>query len=873
MHKAIPDFFKKFFFSFPIILLVVFNISAQNKNNAFQNTTLTRDERVNDLLSRLTPAEKVGLMMNKSVAIDRLGIPKYDWWNEALHGVARAGIATVFPQAVAMAATFNADDHFNTYTIISDEARAKYHKSISEGKHEIYYGLTFWTPNINIFRDPRWGRGMETYGEDPFLTTRFGVNAVKGLQGNDPEFFKTHACAKHFAVHSGPEWNRHSYNAKASDKDLWETYLPAFEALVKDANVQEVMCAYNRFENAPCCGSGKLLVDILRNKWKYKGMVVSDCWAIDDFYKKGHHETHADTLSASVDAVLNGTDLECGRSYKSLVAGVENKMVDEKMIDIAVRRILKARFDLGMFDSDEKVKWAQIPYSVVDSKKHKAQALKVAQESMTLLKNKNNILPLSKSIKRVAVIGSNANDSVMLWANYNGFPSATTTILKGIEQKLPNAEIIYDKGCDLVDNTVRTNLMNNFSSKGKTGMSAEFFNNTTMSDKPVCKLAGVDQILYSTTGGTQFAANVNLENFSARFEGNFVAPYNGKVYFAIKADDSYKLIINGETVLEALEYKDAVRTRVYALETKKGEISNVKIEYVQGTLSANLQFDVYAQRPVEFETLRKKLENVDVIIYAGGLSAKLEGEEMPVSAKGFRGGDREWIELPEVQQQLLSVLRATGKPVVFVLCTGSAIALQNVDKNYDALLNAWYGGQAGGTAVADVLFGDYNPAGRLPVTFYKSTAQLPGFEDYSMQNRTYRFMTEKPLYPFGFGLSYTSFSYSKPIISSTKIACGGSVKLQVNLKNMGKKDGDEVIQVYVRKLNGQMEPTKSLVAFKRIATKAGKTQSIEFKLGPESFRSFNPAKSEMEMQPGKYEIFVGGSSDNDQLKKCNIEIK
>jgi len=872
MLKTIPDLKLKTGIIF-LVLISLSNVLAQKTIYPFQNTSLPRTERVNDLLSRLTPAEKVGLMMNKSVAIERLGIPKYDWWNEALHGVARAGTATVFPQAVAMAATFNADEHLNTFSIISDEARAKYHKAIAEGKHEIYYGLTFWTPNINIFRDPRWGRGMETYGEDPFLTARFGVNAVKGLQGDDPEFFKTHACAKHFAVHSGPEWNRHSYNAKASNKDLWETYLPAFEALVKEANVQEVMCAYNRFEDAPCCGSGKLLVDILRNKWNYKGMVVSDCWAIDDFYKKGHHETHPDTLSASVDAVLNGTDLECGRSYKSLVAGVENKLVDEKMIDIAVRRILKARFDLGMFDPDDKVKWAQIPYRVVDSEKHKTQALKVARESMTLLKNNNNILPLSKNLKKIAVIGANANDSVMLWANYNGFPSSTTTILKGIQQKLPNTEIIYDKGCDLVDNTVRTNLMNNFSSKGKMGMSAEFFNNTKMTDKPVCELAGIEQILYSTTGGTQFAANVNLENFSARFEGDFIAPYTGKVYFSIKADDCYKLIINGKTILEASEYKDAINRRVFIYETTKDEKLHVQIDYVQRTLSASLQFDVYAQRPVEFETLRKKLENVDVIIYAGGLSAKLEGEEMPVSAKGFRGGDREWIELPEVQQDLLKVLRATGKPIIFVLCTGSAIALEGVEKNYDALLNAWYGGQAGGTAVADVLFGDYNPAGRLPVTFYKSTAQLPDFEDYSMQNRTYRFMTEKPLYPFGFGLSYTSFSYTKPKVSSTKLVCGESVKLKVKLKNAGKKEGDEVVQVYVRKLNGHKEPSKSLVAFKRIATKAGKTQSIEFQLGPESFRSFNSAKSEMEMQPGQYEILVGGSSDNDQLKKCSIEIK
>jgi len=855
------------------VLALFCHATAQEKVLPYLNPSLSREKRVEDLLNRLTPEEKIGLMMNQSKEVSRLNIPKYDWWNEALHGVARSGTATVFPQAIAMAATFNDDMQLTTFSMISDEARAKYHKAISTGKREIYYGLTFWTPNINIFRDPRWGRGMETYGEDPYLTTRLGLSTVKGLQGDDPEFLKTHACAKHYAVHSGPEWNRHSYNAKVSDKDLWETYLPAFEALVKKGNVQEVMCAYNRFEDAPCCGSGRLLTDILRNKWGYKGMVVSDCWAIDDFFKPGHHATHKDSVSASVAAVLNGTDLECGRSYESLIKGVKSGLINLKDIDVAVRRILKARFDLGMFDADENVKWAGIPYSVVDCDSHKRQALKVARESMTLLKNNNHTLPLSKKIKTIAVIGANADDSVMLWANYNGFPSSTTTILEGIRRKVPNARIIYDKGCDLVEKTVRTNLMNNFASNGKQGMDAVYFNNTKWEGSPVCRTEGIENINFTTSGGTQFAANVNLVNFTARYTGLFTAPFTGKISFSIKADDGYRLTFNGKKVLEAPNYSTASKKQIYSLEMKKGEKLEVTLEYLQLLLNGDICFEVYSERPVEFNSLKEKLKEADVIVYAGGLSARLEGEEMPVSAEGFRGGDREKIELPAVQQELLRELRSTGKPVVFVLCTGSAIALEADEPNYDALLNAWYGGQAGGSAVADVLFGDYNPAGRLPVTFYKSTSQLPDFEDYNMKNRTYRYMTGKPLYPFGFGLSYSGFIYSKAILSKSEIKKGDGVQLSVGLQNSGKYDGDEVVQVYVRALNRPNQPVKSLRAFRRINTLAGKSQKVVFNLNADSFKSYNEKNGKMEVVPGSYEILVGGSSVDSQLLKTKLIIR
>ena len=720
---------------FTLLTLIYANGQTQSSQPLFRDTNLSTDQRVEDLVGRLTLEEKVTQMMDRSPAIDRLGIPAYNWWNEALHGVARTGLATVFPQAIALAATFDETAMFETFTVISDEARAKYHNYQKDKKFDRYKGLTFWTPNINIFRDPRWGRGMETYGEDPFLTAKMGVAAVKGLQGNDPKYFKSFACAKHFAVHSGPESSRHSFNAVVSDRDLWQTYLPAFEALVKEGNVQQVMCAYNSFEGKPCCGSDRLLVDILRNKWGYKGIVVSDCGAIDDFYKidtrTPRHDTHPDAQTASADAVQTGTDVECGSSYKSLVDAVHKGLIKESELDVSLRRLFRGRFELGMFDPDEMVRWSKIPYSTVDCQEHKDQALKMARESMVLLKNKNNTLPLSKKIKTIAVVGPNANDSTMLWANYNGFPSKTITILQGIKNKLPNARIIFEKGCN------HTGEMN---------------------------------------------------------------------------PDSLKLTVS-------------------------------------------------------------KVKDADIILFAGGISPKLEGEEMRVAIEGFKGGDRTNIEIPAIQKVMIKALKATGKPVIYVLCTGSAIALNWEDANVDAILNAWYGGEAAGTAVADILFGDYNPAGRLPVTFYKSINQLPEFEDYSMKGRTYRYMTQEPLYPFGYGLSYTRFAYQSASLSKSTICKTENVTLTVAVKNNGKRDGDEVVQVYLRNPNDPNGPLKALKGFKRVSLKKGELQKVSFVLAPETFNSFNDNSKNFEVLPGKYELLYGGSSADKSLKKVDLEIQ
>jgi len=727
---------KKFFLFTVFALLTLFTVNGQSQVQQlpFRDTRLSTDKRIDDLLSRLTLEEKVTQMMDKTPAIERLGIPVYNWWNEALHGVARTGLATVFPQAIALAASFDEKSMLETFSVISDEARAKYHNYQKDKLYDRYKGLTFWTPNINIFRDPRWGRGMETYGEDPYLTARMGLAAVKGLQGDDPKYFKSFACAKHFAVHSGPESNRHSYNAKVSERDLWQTYLPAFEALVKEGNVQQVMCAYNRFEDKPCCGSDKLLVNILRNDWGYKGIVVSDCGAIDDFWRKDprtpRHDTHPDAPTASADAVLNGTDVECGSSYKSLIDAVQKGLIKESQLDVSLRRLFKGRFDLGMFDPDEMVKWSKIPFSVVDCQQHKDLALKMAKESIVLLKNKNNTLPLSKKLKTVAVMGPNANDSIMLWANYNGFPSKTTTILQGIKDKLPNASVLYEKGC-------------------------------------------------RHTG----EANMDSMNISV-----------------------------------------------------------------------------------------SKVKNADVIIFVGGISPRLEGEEMRVTVDGFKGGDRTNIEIPAVQKEMIKILKATGKPIVYVLCAGSAIALNWEEANVDAILNAWYGGEAAGTAVADVLFGDYNPAGRLPVTFYKSIDQLPDFEDYSMKGRTYRYMTQEPLYPFGFGLSYTNFTYKAASLSKAVICKTDNVTLSVEVQNTGKRPGDEVVQVYLRNPNDPAGPLKELKGFKRVSLKAGETQKVSFVLASDAFKSFNDGTQKFEVLPGKYELLYGGSSADKMLKKTVLEI-
>lgn len=874
---------------------LLISCSEEKYEYPFRNPNLSVEERIENLISLLEPEEKIGLMMNASKPVPRLGIPAYDWWNEALHGVARAGRATVFPQAIGMAATWNEEEHYNTFDIISDEARAKYNESIRNNNRGRYHGLSFWTPNINIFRDPRWGRGQETYGEDPFLTSRLGVAAVKGLQGNHPKYFKAHACAKHYAVHSGPEWNRHSYDAKVSQRDLWETYLPAFKALVQEGNVQEVMCAYNALDGQPCCANTQLS-NILRKQWGFKGIVVTDCWAMNDFFTKGAHETHPNAASASADAIRNSSDLECGSAYESLIDALKDGLISTEQIDISLRRILRGWFELGMFDPEEIVPWSSMPLSVIDSEKHNDQALKIARQSITLLKNNNNILPLSKSIKKIAVIGPNAADSIMLWGNYNGFPSSTVTILNGIKAKLPNAEVIYDKGCELVDPYVRTSLYDNFVSEpnGSKGMKVEFYNNSEFKGEPAAVVVNNLGINYNNSGGTVLAPGVNLTNTSTRVSGIFTAPYSGEVVITAKASGTAHLYVNDKKVLSGTE-QDRAATPEYALNVEKGKQYRIMFEQIQVARKVEIELNVSKKQVAEFSALVKRVKDADVIIYVGGLSPQLEGEEMPVSAEGFKGGDKVSIDLPKVQRQILADLKKAGKPVVFVLNTGSALALEQDEKNYDALLIAWYGGQAAGTAVADVLFGDYNPAGRLPITFYKTLEQLDkgltqtgdpkrqGFENYDMQGRTYRYLKEEPLYSFGHGLSYSTFTYGTAKISSgeinvneipdkvSKIRISEGASITIPVTNTSNRGGDEVVQVYVKRENDPHAPIKSLRAFRRVYIEAGETKEIELKIDPMSFELYDEAANGLIPKPGNYTIFYGGSSANSKLNTMNIQ--
>ena len=832
----------------------------------YKNANLPASDRAADLVSRLTLEQKVALMQNGSPAIPEFGIKAYDWWNEALHGVGRAGIATVFPQAIGMAASFDDALLLDVFTAVSDEARAKSAQYSENGGLRRYQGLTFWTPNVNIFRDPRWGRGQETYGEDPYLTSRMGVSVVNGLQGPaDSKYDKLHACAKHFAVHSGPEWNRHEFNAEnIAPRDLRETYLPAFKALVQEADVKEVMCAYNRYEDEPCCGSNRLLQQILRNEWGYKGIVVSDCWAINDFFTQGHHNTEPDAKHATAKAVLTGTDLECGSSYAQLVQAVKDGLIKESDIDVSITRLMTARFELGEMDDPGQVEWSKIPHSVVDSKEHRALALKMAQESMVLLKN-NGILPLSSS-KKVVVMGPNANDSVMQWGNYNGTPSRTVTLLEAV--KATSAKVEYMRGCDYASNSLALiSLFSQTSASGQQGFDAQYWNNARADGEPDVLRHNATPLRFSTGGATVFAPNVNLENFAARYTSTFHANKDGQVAFYMQNQGQASISVDGRRVATGRNSTES--RKVYTLDAKAGQDYEIVINYSCRSGLASLSFDLGYEEEVSVDKTVAACADADVVIFAGGISPSLEGEEMPVSIDGFRGGDRTKIELPAAQTELVKALKAAGKKVVFVNFSGSAMGLTDVEPSCDAILQAWYPGEEGGNAVASVLYGTYNPAGRLPVTFYRSTDQLPDFEDYSMKGRTYRYMTEKPLYPFGYGLSYSTFKYGKAKIRKD----GDKVYVTVNVKNTSKVDGDEVVQLYLRRPGDTEGPSHALRGFKRVSIPAGNSVDVEFELTPESFEWFDTGHNVMATMPGNYEILYGPSSDLTVLKSLKYEIK
>ncbi|HVS96827.1 MAG TPA: glycoside hydrolase family 3 C-terminal domain-containing protein, partial [Puia sp.] len=828
-------------------------------NFDFLNPALPIDERVEHLVGQMTLEEKVGQLVYDAPAIRRLKVPAYNWWNEGLHGVARAGQATVFPQAIAMAASFDKALMWRVGDVISTEARAKNNAFLRQGKHGIYQGLTFWSPNINIYRDPRWGRGQETYGEDPFLTSAMAVSYIRGMQGNDPHYLKTVATAKHFAVHSGPEPLRHAFNAQPSPKDLWETYLPAFRAAVQQAGVQSVMCAYNRFMGDACCGSSTLLQEILRDKWHFSGYVVSDCWAIKDFWQT--HKVASDATAAAIMALRAGTDLNCGVTYPYLVGAVRKGMVEEKLVDQAVTRLFKERFALGLFDPVDKVAYRRIPFSAVDSKPNRAIALQMARESIVLLKNEHHILPLSKNIRNIAVIGPLADDEETLWADYSGYNKNGVTLLRGIRDKLPNVHVRYVTGCELAPGfpqvePIPAAFLYGDSAGAMHGVTAEYFANASLSGKPVFtrRDGNVDFLWWDQAPDPRLPA----DSFSVRWKGYLKVPETGEIALGGEGFNSYRLWIN-DSLLVDFESVHHPQKEFRLYRVHKGEWVKIKIEYRHHTVNHALMRLLWS-RPVTAATEEEALDaarDADVVILAMGLNQNLEGEEMDLSVPGFSGGDRTDIGLPAPQEELVRKVQALGKPTVLVLLNGGPVSVTWEKDHIDGIVEGWYDGQSAGTALADVLFGDYNPAGRMPVTVYRSVGELPSFDDYAMKGRTYRYFKGSPLYEFGYGLSYTHFRYSGLRVAG-RIATSDSVEVKCLVENDGQREGDEVVQLYVRHEDGDAnQPIRSLKGFQRIHLKSGEKKEVRFLVNEESLSKVTDDGGRV-VAPGIVSIGVGG---------------
>ena len=863
---------------------------AQTATLPYQNPELTAEQRADDLLKRLTLEEKVRLMMDTSPAIDHLNIPQFQWWNEALHGVGRNGYATVFPITMGMAASWDDALLHQVFTAVSDEARVKAQQAKQSGTIRRYQSLSFWTPNINIFRDPRWGRGQETYGEDPFLTSKMGLAVVRGLQGYSYEgkplsaYKKLLACAKHFAVHSGPEWNRHTFNIEQlPERDLWETYLPAFKALVQEGEVAEVMCAYQRIDGQPCCSQARYEQQILRDEWGFKGLITSDCGAVSDFLPR-YHNTAKDGAQAAAQAVLSGTDVECGSQYRHLPEAVRRGDIKESDLDRSLRRLLIARMQVGDFDSDARVSWTQIPASAVASKAHKQLALDMARKSIVLLKN-NGVLPLthhpsptthhpspithhpSPITHHLIVMGPNANDSVMQWGNYAGYPTKTVTALEGIRQQLGNVPFV--QGCDLTRHeSIESRFGQLRAPLGNAGMQVIYYNNTELSGTPVATVTLTEPVKLSNGGNTVFAPGVNLENCSARLDATLIPTRDETLLFTISGDDKIRLLVNGDTLVNLWQARQRIQTAQQEIAVKAGQHYRIQIDYVQETGYGALNFDIQHKSAPTREQLLAQVGNAETVVFVGGISPRLEGEEMRVSEPGFRGGDRTSIELPQAQRDVLRWLHEAGKKVVFVNCSGGAVAMVPELETCDAILQWWYGGEQGGTALADVLTGRYNPSGKLPVTFYRSTDDLPDFLDYTMRNRTYRYFTGTPLFPFGHGLSYTTFAFSKPTVTVK----GQTVTLTVTVKNTGKVEGTETAQVYFRRTADKNGPLKTLCAYQQVQLKAGEARTLTITLPKKQLESWDEHTNTLRFVPGQYQFMVGSSSADDVLLNINAKL-
>lgn len=850
-----------------ILFSLGLSLSATAQLLPYCNPDLSARERARDLLSRLTLEEKARLMLDESPAIPRLGIKKFFWWSEALHGAANMGGVTVFPEPVGMAASFNDGLLRRVFDAASDEMRAQYNRRmLNGGEDEKFHSLSVWTPNVNIFRDPRWGRGQETYGEDPYLTSVMGTAVVRGLQGPETaKYRKLWACAKHYAVHSGPEYTRHTANvADVSPRDLWETYLPAFKTLVTEAKVREVMCAYQRLDDDPCCSNNRLLQQILRDEWGFNYLVVSDCGAVTDIY--ANHKTSSDAVHAAAKAAVAGTDVECGfgYAYKTIPEAVRRGLITEAEVDKHVLRLLEGRFDLGEMDDPKLVEWSKIPASVMDSKAHRQLALDMARQSLVLLLNKGGVLPLKAGGEPIAVIGPNADDEPMMWGNYNGTPNRTVTILNGIKAR--QKRVTYLKGCDLTDTKTVNSLLPQCAIDGRKGLRGTFWNNTGMQGRPVATQFYTAPVAVTTAGMHNFAPGVNVEDFSAKYETVYTPKTSGEVVVNVEGCGDFSLYVNGKEQVKHHTWR-TTPTRT-PLQVKAGEEYRIEVRFAfVKTWGANLKINIGTEHPIDYQAIIRKLQGIRKVVFVGGISAALEGEEMPVDIDGFKGGDRTNIELPKVQRDFLRALHEAGKTVVFVNCSGSAIALEPEMETCDAILQAWYAGQEGGTAVSDVLFGTVNPSSKLPVTFYKRTDQLPDYEDYSMRGRTYRYFSD-PLFAFGYGLSYTTFRFGR----ARAEAAEGGYRLSVPLTNTGTRPGEEVVQVYIRRVADTNGPLKSLRAFRRVALKAGESTTVEIPLSRKSFECFDESTNTMRTLPGDYELMYGNSSRPEDLQTLTVSV-
>jgi beta-glucosidase len=843
-------------------------------------------QRVDDLVGRMTLDEKVSQMQNDAPAISRLHVAEYNWWNEGLHGVARSGYATVFPQAIGLAATWDTGLIYRVADTISTEARAKYNQAQREGNHAIFYGLTFWSPNINIDRDPRWGRGQETYGEDPFLTGQIGSAFVRGLQGSNPEYLKTVATPKHFAVHSGPESERHTFNAIISPHDLEDTYLPAFRKLIVNDHAASIMCAYNSLDGSPACASEMLLKEKLRRDWHFTGYVVSDCSAISDVAVG--HKFAVDLVHAVVSSLKAGTDLSCGNEYAALADAVRQGLVSEADIDAAVNRLFVARFRLGMFDPQSRVAYSSIPFAENDSAAHATMSLDAARASMVLLKNDHATLPLSHSLKSIAVVGPNAAALPALEGNYNAVASQPITPLAALEQRLPQ-QVVYSQGSPYVEGVPVPVPATVFSTIGRDrvsqrGLKADYFDGQGFTGTPV--LTRTDRAIDFDWNGASPVAGVSSKAFSVRWTGLFTPPAPGAITFdfsmahcsTCEDGETVRVWLDGKLVFDFTHVPTHGRrapTTSFLLNFPDTHPHPICIEYMHDSPHFGAGLTLTWNPPIA--ALRDQAvaaaSGADVIVAFLGLSPEIEGEEMPLHVKGFEGGDRTAIELPDVQMRLADALAATGKPLVIVLMNGSALALQGTAQEASAILEAWYPGEGGGTAIADTLFGANNPSGRLPVTFYASTTQLPPFEDYSMKDRTYRYFTGQPLYSFGYGLSYTRFKYSNGKLSTTNLKAGEPVDVSVDVQNAGGCDGEETVEIYLIPKNLVGAPRRALVGFEKVHLARGVTSTVQITIDPRQLSFVSPIGNRS-VRPGDYDLYVGGgqpSPDSGVLLPLRIE--